>query len=290
MIKDPKEQVRELGLFLGKPFEKEEDLEKVVWRCSLERLRNLEVSKNGFVIYGVPNGTKDEWICLYVKGLNTDLLVLSVHMTFARKSFDAVTDYVKKLEGVRWAAKCNNILKVVVLAGGGGYGRGRPYGGQVKNWVRPRFVTVVMGFLGLASYYHSFVNSFSSIAIHLSRLTQNEVPFAWSEQCEESFQRLETLLTTTPILCLLVEGKNFIVFCDASHSGFGVVLMQDKNIIAYASRQLKTYERNYPTHNLELTAVVFAVKILQHYLYGVKCEVFTDNHNLQHCNSEAFKF
>jgi len=79
-----------------------------------------------------------------------------------------------------------------------------------------------------------------------------------------------------------VEGKNFIVFFDVSHLGFGVVLMQDKNIIAYASRQLKTYERNYLTHNLELTTVVFALKILQHYLYDVKCEVLTDHCNLQH--------
>ncbi|WMV45752.1 hypothetical protein MTR67_039137 [Solanum verrucosum] len=80
------------------------------------------------------------------------------------------------------------------------------------------------------------------------------------EKCEESFQRLKTLLTTTPILALPVEGNNYIVYCDASHSGLGVVLMQDKNVIAYVSRQLKVHERNYPTYDLELAAVVFSLK------------------------------
>ena len=71
-----------------------------------------------------------------------------------------------------------------------------------------------------------------------------------SDECEESFHNLNTLLTTTPILTLPVEGKNFIVYCDASYSGFGAVLMQENNVIAYASRQLKVHERNYPAHDL----------------------------------------
>ena len=108
------------------------------------------------------------------------------------------------------------------------------------------------------------------------------MPFIWSDQCEESFQKLKTLLTTAPILSLLIKSKDFIVFCDASLLGLGVVLMQDRNVIAYASRQLKPHERNYPAHDLELAAVVFALKIWRHYLYGVECEVFTDHRILQH--------
>ncbi|WMV19400.1 hypothetical protein MTR67_012785 [Solanum verrucosum] len=76
-----------------------------------------------------------------------------------------------------------------------------------------------------------------------------------------------------PILALPVEGKDFIIYCDASHSSLGVVLMHDKNVIAYVSYQLKVHERNYPTHDLELATVVFALKIWWHYLYGVKYEV-----------------
>ena len=88
--------------------------------------------------------------------------------------------------------------------------------------------------------------------------------------------------TTTPILTLLVEGKNFIVYCDASYSSLGAVLMQEKNVIAYASRQLKVHERNHPTHDLELAAVVFALMKWRHYQYGVKCEVYTDHRSLQY--------
>ena len=100
-------------------------------------------------------------------------------------------------------------------------------------------------------------------------MTKQNVPFVWSDECEESFQKLKTLLSTAPILTLPVEGKNFIIYCDASYSGLGEVLMQEKNVIAYASRQLKVHERNYPTHDLELAAVVFALKQWRHYLYGL---------------------
>ena len=152
----------------------------------------------------------------------------------------------------------------------------------VRNWVRPTNVSEVRSFVGLASYYRRFVKGFSSIASQLTSLTKQNVPFVWSDECEENFQKLKTLLTTAPILTLPVEGKNFIVYCDSSYSGLGAVLMQERNVIAYASRQLKVHERNYPTHDLELAAVVFALKQWRHYLYGVKCEVYTDHRSLQY--------
>ena len=152
----------------------------------------------------------------------------------------------------------------------------------VKDWARPTSVTEIRSFVGLASYYRRFVKGFSSIASHLTRLTQKNVPFQWSDECEESFQKLKALLTSAPILALPVEGKDFTVYCDASRIGLGCVLMQEGKVIAYASRQLKVHERNYPTHDLELAAVVFALKIWRHYLYGVHCEVFTDHRSLQH--------
>ncbi|GJR64484.1 putative reverse transcriptase domain-containing protein [Tanacetum coccineum] len=79
------------------------------------------------------------------------------------------------------------------------------------------------------------------------------------------------------------EGsENFMVYCDASHKGLGAVLIQKEKVIAYASRQLKVHEKNYTTHDLELGAVVFALKMWRHYLYGTKCVVFTDHKSLQH--------
>ena len=153
---------------------------------------------------------------------------------------------------------------------------------KAESWVIPTNVTEVRSFVGLASYYRRFVKGFSSIASQLTNLTKQNVPFVWSDECEESFQNLKTLLTTTPILTLPVEGMNFIVYCDASNSCLGAVLMQERNVIAYASTQLKVHERNYPTHDLELAAIVFAVKQWRHYLYGVKCEVYTDHRSLQY--------
>ena len=79
-----------------------------------------------------------------------------------------------------------------------------------------------------------------------------------------------------------MEGKNFIVYCDASYSFLVAVLMQERNVISYASRQLKMNERNYPTNDLVLAAVVFALKECRYYLYGVKCEVYTDHRSLQY--------
>ncbi|WMV25496.1 hypothetical protein MTR67_018881 [Solanum verrucosum] len=93
---------------------------------------------------------------------------------------------------------------------------------------------------------------------------------------------LETLLTTALILAFRVEGKNFIIYCDASYSGLGAVLVLERNVIAYASRQLEEHERNYPNHDLEVAAIVFALKSRRQYLYGVKCEVYTDHHSLQY--------
>ncbi|GJU96938.1 putative reverse transcriptase domain-containing protein [Tanacetum coccineum] len=92
----------------------------------------------------------------------------------------------------------------------------------------------------------------------------------------------EELYANAPILALPQGAENFIVYCDASHKGLGAVLMQNEKVIAYASRQLKIHEKNYTTHDLELGAVVFALKIWRHYLYGTKCTVFTDHKSLQH--------
>ncbi|GJW06842.1 putative reverse transcriptase domain-containing protein [Tanacetum coccineum] len=116
----------------------------------------------------------------------------------------------------------------------------------------------------------------------MTKLTQKKVKFDWGDKQEAAFQLLKEKLCSAPILALPKGAENFIVYCDASHKGLGVVLMQNEKVIAYASRQLKIHEKNYTTHDLELGAVVFALKIWRHYLYGTKCTVFTDHKSLQH--------
>nr|GEY30832.1 retrotransposon protein, putative, Ty3-gypsy subclass [Tanacetum cinerariifolium] len=124
---------------------------------------------------------------------------------------------------------------------------------SIKDWASPKTPTEIRQFLGLAGYYRRFIEGFSKIAKSMTKLTQKNVKI-----------------------------KNFIVYCDASHKGLGAGLMQNEKVIAYASRQLKIHEKNYTTHDLELGAVVFALKMWRHYLYGTRCTVFTDHKSLQH--------
>ncbi|GJS17709.1 putative reverse transcriptase domain-containing protein [Tanacetum coccineum] len=116
----------------------------------------------------------------------------------------------------------------------------------------------------------------------MTKLTQKSVKFDWAEKAEAAFQLLKQKLCSAPILALPKGSENFVVYCDASHKGLGTVLMQKEKVIAYASRQLKIHEKNYTTHDLELRAVVFALKMWRHYLYGTKCVVFTNHKSLQH--------
>ncbi|GJR41747.1 putative reverse transcriptase domain-containing protein [Tanacetum coccineum] len=116
----------------------------------------------------------------------------------------------------------------------------------------------------------------------MTKLTQKSVKFDWGEKAEAVFQLLKQKLCSAPILALPEGSGNFVAYCDASHKWLGAVLMQKEKVIAYASHQLKVHEKNYTTHDLELGAIVFALKMWRHYLYGTKCVVFTDHKSLQH--------
>nr|GEZ27354.1 putative reverse transcriptase domain-containing protein [Tanacetum cinerariifolium] len=179
--------------------------------------------------------------------------------------------------------------------------------------------TEIRQFLGFASYYRRFIEGFSKIAKPMTKLTQKNMKFDWSEKEEAVFQLLKQKLCSASILALPEGSENFVVYCDASRKGLGAVLMQREKVIAYASCQLKIHEKNYTTHDLELGAVsalkmwrqylekviayascqlkiqeknytthdlelgaVSALKMWRQYLYGTKCVVFTDHKSLQH--------
>ncbi|GJR71132.1 putative reverse transcriptase domain-containing protein [Tanacetum coccineum] len=122
----------------------------------------------------------------------------------------------------------------------------------------------------------------SKIAKPMTNLTQKRVKFDWTGKAEAAFQLLKQKLCSASILDLPEGSENFVVYYDASHKGLGAILMQKEKFIAYASRQLKIHEKNYTEHDLELGAVVFALKMWRHYLYGIKCVVFTDHKSLQY--------
>ncbi|GJX04927.1 putative nucleotidyltransferase, ribonuclease H [Tanacetum coccineum] len=152
----------------------------------------------------------------------------------------------------------------------------------ITKWPRPTTVTEVRSFLGLAGYYRRFVEGFSRLALPLTQLMRKGEKFVWTDERQESFEELKRRLVSAPILTLPSGSGGFQIYSDASKKGLGCVLMQHGKVIAYASRQLKPYEVNYPTHDLELAAVVFALKIWRHYLYGEACDIFTDHKSLKY--------
>jgi len=153
---------------------------------------------------------------------------------------------------------------------------------SVTEWQQLTTPIEVRSFLGLAGYYRKFIEGFSKLALPLTKLTGKNEKFVWNEKCEQSFQELKRRLTTAPVLILPDPKRPFEVYCDARGQGLGCVLMQERRVVAYGSRQLHPHEVNYPTHDLELAAVVFALKIWRHYLYGTRFEVFSDHKSLKY--------
>jgi hypothetical protein len=153
---------------------------------------------------------------------------------------------------------------------------------SILDWETPKSVKDVRRFLGLAGYYRRFIENFSKIAKPMTDLLKKDKKFEWSEKAQESFQVLKTKLTITPVLVLPDTSKDFVIFCDASLQGLGCVLMQEGHVLAYASRQLKPHELNYSTHDLELAAVVHALKQWRPYLLGNRCELYSDHQSLKY--------
>ena len=152
----------------------------------------------------------------------------------------------------------------------------------VMSWERLKSLFEIRSFLGLARYYKRFIEDFSRLTAPMTRLTWKKVKFDWDDRCEEASQELKRRLTIAPILIVPNRGQGYTVYYDASSAGLGCVLMQSGRVVAYSSRQLKNHEQNYPTHDLELAAVVFASKIWRHYLYGEEFEVYSDHKSLKY--------
>jgi hypothetical protein len=151
----------------------------------------------------------------------------------------------------------------------------------------PTTVHQVRSFLGLAGYYRRFIPDFSRLVKPITSLLKNETKFNWSSKCNEAFEKLKVLLTTALVLAQPDINMPFDVYCDASGSDLGCVLMQEGRVIAYASRQLRRHEEHYPTHDLELAAVVHALKIWRHYLLGNICHIYTDHKSLKYIFTQS---
>jgi hypothetical protein len=158
---------------------------------------------------------------------------------------------------------------------------------EVLDWKSSTSVHQIRSFLGLADYYCRFIPDFSKIAKPMIEQLKKGVKFSWDRKCEDAFHTLRAHLTTALVLAQLDVSKPFDIYCDASGIGLGCVLMQDNRVIAHASRALRTHEQNYPTHDLELVAVIHALKIWRHHLMGTKCHIYTDHKSLKYIFTQA---
>ncbi|KAI3809203.1 hypothetical protein L1987_25173 [Smallanthus sonchifolius] len=224
----------------------------------------------------------DKFVIVFID----DILIYSKTKTDHEQHLKLVLDLLRKEQLYAKFSKCEFWLKEVQFLGHIVNEKGIHVDPAkieaVKNWSIPKTPTEVRSFLGLTGYYRRFISNFSKIAVPLTALSHKSKHYEWGPKQEEAFQLLKQKLCNASILTLPDGNDDLVVYCDASNQGLGCVLMQRGKVIAYASRQLKIHEKNYTTHDLELGAVVFALKIWRHYLYGTKCVVFIDHKSLQH--------
>jgi hypothetical protein len=152
----------------------------------------------------------------------------------------------------------------------------------IREMSAPNNVTEVRYFMGLAGYYKRFIGVFSKIAHTITYFQRKGMKLQWTSDCEKSFQHLKQLLTSPPILRIVDPNEDFSVCIDACNEGLGGFLGQNGFVICYESRKLKEHERNYATHDLELAAIVHALRKWRHYLMGNRFELRTDHNGLKY--------
>jgi hypothetical protein len=150
------------------------------------------------------------------------------------------------------------------------------------EWPTPKDVSDIRSFMGLAGYYIRFIKGFSKIGCPITSLQKNGIKFIWTSKCEERFEELKYLLTHVPMLKIAEPDNDFLVCTYACKEGLGGVLMQEGHVIFYASRKLNEHQINYVTHELELAAIVHALKMWRHYLLGRIFVLMIDHCGLRH--------
>ncbi|GJR10553.1 putative reverse transcriptase domain-containing protein [Tanacetum coccineum] len=269
---------------------REEDIPKTAFRTCY---RHFEFTNMPFGLTNAPaifmdlmNRVCKPYLDKFVIVFIDDILIYSKSEEEHELHLKTILDLLKKEKLYAKFSKCEFWLKEVQFLGHvvnhDGIHVDPSKVDSVKNWKTYESPTEIRSFLGLAGYYRRFIENFSKIAKPLTQLTQKNKAYVWGEEQEKAFRILKEKLCNAHVLALPDGPNNFLVYCDASNQGFGCVLMQRGKVIAYASRQLKTHEKNYTTYDLELGAVVFALKIWRHYLYGTKSVIYTDHKSLQY--------
>jgi hypothetical protein len=224
----------------------------------------------------------DQFVVVFID----DILVYSQNEEAHEEHLRLVLQKLRNNQLYAKISKCDFWLKEVAFLGhiimNGGIKVDPGKISEILNWKQPTNVSKIRSFLGLGGYYRRFIEGFSKIVKPLTSLLEKGKEFKWDEACQKCFEELKERLTTAPVLIMPHIHTGFDVYCDASHLGFGYVLMQEGKVIAYASRQLRKHEKSYPTHDLELAVVVHALKIWRNYMIGNKCKIFKDHKSLKY--------
>jgi hypothetical protein len=227
-----------------------------------------------------------EYLDKFVVVFIDDILVFSKTEEEHKKHLRLVLEKVRSNKLYAKFSKCEFWLTKVAFLGHvisvGGVSVDLSNVKDVLNWMPPTTASEIQSFLGLAGYYRRFIKDFSKIAKTMMKLLEKNKAFVWTAECQASFEELRKQLTLAPVLVLPDLTKKFDIYCDASRRGLGCVLMQEGQVVCYASQHLWKHEENYPTHDFELAAVVHALKIWKHYLIGHRCEIYTDHKSLKY--------
>jgi hypothetical protein len=226
---------------------KENDVHKTAFRT---RYGHYEYVVMPFGLTNAPavfmdlmNRVFKEYLDKFVIVFIDDILVYSATKELHQEHLQLVLETLRKHKLYAKFSKCEFWLREVSFLGhlisGNGIFVDPAKVEAVMNWKQPKSVTKIRSFLGLAGYYRRFIQDFSRIAYPMTQLTKKGVKYEWNQACEASFQLLKEKLTSALVLTLPIEGEEYEVYTDASGTGLGCVLMQQKKVISYASRQLK---------------------------------------------------
>ncbi|GJS22762.1 putative reverse transcriptase domain-containing protein, partial [Tanacetum coccineum] len=261
------EDRHEVGLSLTKV--REEDIPKTAFRTRYGHYEFQVMSfglTNALVVFmDLMNRVCKPYLDKFVIVFIDDILIYSKNKQEHEKHLKLILELLKKEQLYAKFSKCKFWIPRVQFLGHVIDSQGIHVDPakieSVKDWESPKTTTEIRQFLGLVEYYQRFIEGFSKIANPMTKLTKKKVKFDWGDKAEAAFQLIKQKLCSAPILALPKGSEDFIIYCDASIKGLGAVVMQREKVIAYASRQLKIHEKNYTTHDLELGAVVFALKI-----------------------------
>ncbi|GJX01310.1 putative reverse transcriptase domain-containing protein [Tanacetum coccineum] len=248
---------------------RDEDIPKTAFRTRYEhyefQVMPFSLTNASTVFMDLMNRVCKPYLDKFVIVLIDDILIYSHNKEEHANHLRIILELFKKEKLYANFSKCDFWIRIVQFLGhlidSQGLNVDPAKIEAFKNWTSPTTPKKYINLLGLVGYYRRFIKDFSKIAKYLTELTQKNKKYIWGEDQELVFQLLKQKLCEAPILALPKGNDDFVVYCDASHQGLAVVLMQREKVIAYASQQLKPNEENYTTHDLELGAVVFTLKI-----------------------------